>query len=213
MAGSKLTLISALVLLCQVLFSAELTDKQAAFLADAERSMSRIKTLYADFTQIRALKLLKHKVKFNGRFFLQAPDKIAWQVHSPIRYCCIISDNSISQWDSDSDRETVISAKDNSALRVLFEQLHYWFAGKFNSLRKEFDCTVDAGKKTLVFTPKKGFPQSRFIMRISVFLQDDLSCIKQIEVVEKNGDTQTITFSNTVINQELPADAWKTSAK
>ena len=195
------------------LSNSKITEQKEAFLNEAEQSMSKIKTLHAEFIQIRKIKLLKHEVKFKGLFFLQAPDKIAWQVYNPIRYSCVIDNKSISQWDADSKHKTVISVEKNNALRLLFKQLNYWFAGKFSNLRKEFICSIDRDKKILLFKPKKGLPQERFIKSISISLAKDLSCIKRIEIIEGNDDTQTITFYKTVINKKLPASVWQVVPK
>jgi outer membrane lipoprotein carrier protein len=214
MAAERLILFSAAALFFAAGFSAKSADasKEAAFLAEAERNMAKIKTLQAEFVQERTVKLLKNKIKFEGKFFIQMPGKIAWQVYRPVRYICIIRDNSITQWDADSRRKTVISAENNSALQVVFQQLNRWFSGKFNELRRDFDYSADVREKLLKFTPKKGVPQENFVKSISILLNDKLDYIREIRIVEKNGDTQTISFEKTQINQKLPADAFKSDA-
>ncbi|MFA6716369.1 MAG: outer membrane lipoprotein carrier protein LolA [Victivallales bacterium] len=215
MAAKRLILFAVAAILSAAGNSAKCaeTPKEAAFLAKAEHNMAGIKTLQAEFIQERSVKLLKNKIRFEGGFFIQMPGKIAWRVYRPIPYVCIIRDNSITQWDADSRRKTVITAENNSALQVVFQQLNRWFSGKFNELRQDFDCRADIGKKLLRFIPKKGVPQENFIKSISILLNDKLDYIREIRIIEKNGDTQMISFYKTRINQELPADVWNIPAE
>ncbi|MDD5599178.1 MAG: outer membrane lipoprotein carrier protein LolA [Victivallaceae bacterium] len=215
MAAERLILFAAAAFWFAAGFAAECTEdlKEAAFLARAERNMAEIKTLQAEFIQERSIKLLKNRIRFEGRFFIQMPGRIAWQVYRPVRYVCIINDNSITQWDADSRRKTVISAENNSALQVVFQQLNRWFSGKFNELCRDFDYRADIREKVLQFIPKKGVPQENFISSISICLHDSLNYIREIRITEQNGDTQTISFYKTQINQKLPAAAWNIPAK
>lgn len=183
------------------------------FMAQVEQRLGRIKSVQAQFEQRRTLKLLNHAAIFHGEIFIQEPGKLAWHVYTPIRYSCIISGDTMTQWDADSNDTVTISAKQVDALRLLFRQLRYWFSGQFAALSQEFDSTINVKARQLKFSPKLGTPPQRFIKSITITLRDDLAYIQQIVINEKNGDTMTMIFTQTIINQPLPANAWKINRK
>ncbi len=184
------------------------TSPEAKFMARVEQQLGQIKTLQVDFEQQRTLKLLKHKAIFKGKIFMQAPGKLAWHVYRPIRYSCIINGDTMTQWDADSNEVTTIDAKKIGALQLVIRQLQYWFAGNFVALNSDFASKVIIDKQQIEFIPKAATPPARFIQKIIVTLKKDLSYIKKIVIYEKSGDTMTMLFTKTIINQQLPASAW-----
>ena len=210
--GQKILLLVAGILLSGSIADAN-TSPEAKFMARVEQQLGQIKTLQVDFEQQRTLKLLKHKAIFTGKIFMQAPGKLAWHVYQPIRYSCIINGDTMTQWDADSNEVTTINAKKIGALQLVIRQLQYWFAGDFAALNSDFKSKVIINAQQIEFTPKAATPPARFIKRIIVTLKKDLSYIKKIVIYEKGGDTMTMLFAKTIINQKLPANAWDVDLK
>jgi outer membrane lipoprotein-sorting protein len=196
------------LLVCVVVVIAA-DSKEAVSPIDTQIDLPDIATLQAEFTQTKQIALLRHRAVITGELYIEKKNgRMAWHVASPIRYSCVITNESLTQWDIDSNRQVTLSADRYPWLKVLSRNMEDWFSGNFRSMSSEFTAKA-GGKHETLMTARPGSRIAEFIRSIEFHFSDDGSSISRVIFTEVNGDTTDIAFSNIRINQPIPAEKWK----
>jgi len=176
-----------------------------AFLNALGKRVSDFTTLKTEFTQEKEMALFKDKLVMKGRIFLQKPNKISWNVDSPVRYSVLITDKLIRQWDEDTNKVQEISLTKNPLFQTVLKQLTVWFSGEYSSLLAVNDVRVLQDVPLAIeFIPQEKNIAKKAIKNITITFREDQKYLKQIRIQELSGDVTTITFSNTLLN--IPLD-------
>lgn len=175
-----------------------------------EEKLSGIETVQADFVQEKDLAMFKHKMVIRGSLAVKNPDRIAWHVQEPVRYSMVIREAVLKQWDEDTNQVQTLRLDKNPSFKPVFKQLSGWFAGRYAEVRKRYEVTVrDRSPVTLVFRPKKDTGMEKVIEQVVVVFRDDERYIRQLKVLQVNGDKTTFRFLDTRLNEPIDEDVWK----
>lgn len=182
-----------------------------ALLADLQRSLAGATNVQSDFTQEKELSVLRQKVILKGRLAVQQPNRLAWQVSEPIRYNLVLDGTTLRQWDEATDQVQQVSLAGNPVFGVVAAQLQAWFAGRFDTLLKDFTATADASSPspTIVFTPHEGGFIEKSIRTVVLTFRQDHRYLSQMLIEEKSGDRTVMTFTNTVLNAAMDPSFWE----
>ena len=191
-----------------VCFAEESTE---SVLAKIRKGMGAVSTLQAEFVQKKRIASLKHTLTIRGELALDRNGRMAWRVHSPMRYVCLIDGNSLTQWDEDSDSVLKLDASKNPALQVLSKSMSRYFGGRFDEMADEFSISLQ-GPLSLRLVPRKESVISRFIRDIEVETSPDYSFIARVAIREAGGDESVIEYSNVRKNQPVPESIWRAGA-
>ena len=175
-----------------------------------EQSMADVTSLTTEFIQEKTLSLLDQKVVLRGTIYIQKPDLLAWHVTKPIRYSMVVRDDSIRQWDEDTDSVQKISLDRNPAFRAAMTQMRMWFTGAYTSMTEEYDVSlVDTTPTRLRFVPKADSFLHNLIASVAVTFREDETYLQRIEIFEENGDRTTLEFVNPRLNVPIVEEAWE----
>jgi outer membrane lipoprotein-sorting protein len=182
-----------------------------ALLADLQLALAGTTNVQSDFTQEKDLAVLQHKVILKGRLAVQQPAWLSWQVTEPIRYNLVLDGTTLQQWDEATDRIQKMSLAGNPVFGVVAAQLQAWFAGRFDTLLKDFSAVADGSKDspTIVFTPREGTFVEKAIRRVVLTLRPDHRYLSHMLIEEKSGDRTLMTFTNTLLNATLEPTMWE----
>ncbi|MFA6293501.1 MAG: outer membrane lipoprotein carrier protein LolA [Victivallales bacterium] len=207
MRSQRLTgLFCGLLLLCTAL--AATGAEEGVSLIGAHSELQDIDTLQAAFTQTKKIALLNHSVVITGELCLEKTNgRMAWHVASPICYSCVITKQSLTQWDIDSNQQIVLSVDRYPWLKVLSQNLKDWFSGNFQNMSSGFTVKASENRKMLM-TPRPDNRIAEYIRTIEFYFADGGPGISQVIFTEINGDTTEITFANIKINQPIPPEKW-----
>lgn len=190
--------------------SAFAVEGQEALLADLEKNFSMIKTVQTDFKQEKALKIFKRTIHMDGRLVLENPDCMAWRIHSPIHYVLILNGEQALQWDEDSNKVQKQKTSGDPVFEEVIGQIEKWFSGEFKSLLKEYDLTViSEHPPVLQFDPKQDSMVGKVIKSVTIHVRDDRTYVEKIMMEDLGGDTTSIQFVNTVLNEPVSAEEWE----
>ena len=202
----------AILLLFTVLSPAAepvLSPKVADRLKQLETKLSSVRTLKVNFVQEKEMAILENKLILKGRITLQQPDKVAWRVHSPVRYGLCIDGPTLRQWSEDTGSVSQISLAGNPIFTAAVKQIQSWFSGNYTGLAKEFNIALLQDSPLIVqFTPRATSPTREMIRRIVMRFGSDERYLKSMEVDEAGGDKMRIAFSDTVVNPVLSKADW-----
>ena len=131
---------------------------------------------------------------------------LAWIVYTPVRFYCIIYKGKLSSWDMESDTRRVIDLKDHPAFAAMINMMQDFFAGRI-SIEKDYQYSIINAEK-IVLTPRKHSPLAESVKHIDITLFADRRSIRCIRIGTCNGDSNTMTFSNAVLDKPVPETVW-----
>lgn len=162
-----------------------------------------IRTLKADFTQKRHLRIFKDPLISKGRLYYKAPDLLRWEYFSPLRSIMLKRGESINvyqflegAWKADSSQAVEVR-------RMIFAEINRWLKGRFNEAGV-FTPSYDSGPPIrLILIPKEEFKP--FLNRIELIFSERPGIIRSVEMIEPQEARTRIEFTNLEINAHIPA--------
>jgi outer membrane lipoprotein-sorting protein len=175
-----------------------------------EKKMSEVKTIEADFTQEKVLSAFTHPLLSKGKIYIQKPLLFSWRVDTPVKYCMVIKDDSLKQWDEETKQVQHISLSDKPGFSDVIAQIKIWFSGAYSSLVNDYEVKVISEDPVqLEFAPKASNPAGDVIKTVCVSFEKDERYLREIRIQEKGGDKTTLTFSSAKLNTAIDPSAWE----
>lgn len=170
---------------------------------DLKRAAESIRTLKADFTQKRHLKILDAPLISKGRLYYRAPDLLRWEYSSPVRSVMLKRGEGITvyqflegSWKADSSQAVEVR-------RMIFAEINRWLKGRFNEA-SGFTPSYDSGPPVCItMSPREEF--KRFLDRIELIFSERPGIIRSVEMIESQEARTRIEFTNLEINAHIPA--------
>jgi outer membrane lipoprotein-sorting protein len=173
---------------------------------------SGIRTVQARFIETKQIRILEQEMELTGSLAVEKPERLAWRVEKPLACTIIIANGKVSQWDEDSGKIQSFSSRSNPVFAMVLDQMQNWFSGDFISLLADYDVSVkQQNPLMLTFVPLSDSPNAQAIRQVCVTIRDDLRYVQAISIEDTSGDTTTITFIDTRLNQPVPAETWRIS--
>jgi outer membrane lipoprotein-sorting protein len=174
---------------------------------DLKGAAESIRTLKADFTQKRHLKILEAPLISKGKLYYKAPDFLRWEYSSPLRSVMLKRGESINvyqflegEWQADSSQAVEVR-------RIIFAEINRWLKGRFNEA-SAFTPSYNSGPPVrITLTPSEEF--KRFLKRIELIFSDRPGIIRSMEMIESQEARTRIEFTNLEINVHLPAGVFE----
>lgn len=181
-----------------------------ALLEHIQQTLKKVQTVEADFVQEKHLKILDQPLIIRGHFALQKPDRLIWIVREPVRYAVRIEGEEVRQWDEDTKRVDVIHLGGDPTFKAISDQIQSWFLGDYEALAKSYDVVLLSEKPLmLAFTPKPDSMVAKLLKRVAVTFADDEQYIDQMVIDEAGGDSTTLKFVRTQVNQRVKENVWR----
>lgn len=173
------------------------------------KRQTSVTSLEASFTQERKLPSLKSPVSTPGKLMMQRPDKLRWELGSPIETLAV----------SDGTTMTLLQASDKSARQVGTDSpqaKQFSFLGgnalaSPEAFREAFEITdwrVSSGIHQYTLQPKERRMRANVPW---VFLDIDPASneLRALELEMKDKSRIRTVFTNTKLNGKLPTSAFK----
>jgi outer membrane lipoprotein-sorting protein len=162
----------------------------------------QLRSVQADFIQEKHLKILARPIISTGSFTFQAPQSLRWEYRTPIRSILLMHGGKVRKF---VEREGVLTEDKGmrlDAMQVVLAEISNWLDGRFTDNAM---FTVSFPKKqTILLTPKEqGF--AALISSIELKLGDQAGLLDKVIIFEGPGAFTSLTFSNRLLNQEIPA--------
>jgi len=193
------------VLLLAVLLPTLFVRAEEADSAVLDRWIARqanIKTLSADFTQTRALRVLRNPVAARGHIWFQAPGDFRWQVGDPPKVIVLRKDKDVRV--IEPPKKTVeMSAMDQGRREAGLMEIP--FVRSRAELEKRF--TIDELKVQGTVCRLKLTPRDTqgFLTRVDLTFDTEAGHLITLELTFRDGSSMRNEFSNVQMNGKLPA--------
>jgi outer membrane lipoprotein-sorting protein len=178
-----------------------------AILASLEASGRALKTMTADFVEIKVLVLLDEKQETRGNVVLQVPGRLRWNYTLPQPSALLIKDGSFARYIPQSKQVFRGPAKGEADLLV-------GFGPGAADLGKKYAVTL-AGEEAIGGSPAYILDlaprEVGLFSGIRLWVEKTRAMPIQTRLTEPTGDHTTIRFEKVQINGGLPAGAFDLS--
>lgn len=179
-------------------------------LRSLRQKLEAVTSVQADFVQEKNLSIFARTLIIRGHFAVDRPKKLIWHVAEPVKYSIRVEGDEVRFWDEDTDHVQTIRIGPNHSFRAAFEQFQGWFLGDYRTLENSYDVTVESADPiTVSFQPRVNSPMAKIIKRVEATFQSDKAYLQSIVIREGGGDTTTIRFTNTRLNQPISPEIWE----
>ena len=169
--------------------------------------LTDLTSVRATFTQEKELSLFKQKLIIKGRLLLDDKGALLWITDEPVRSALTIRGDTLKQWDGESGRVSSLPVKRIPALPALMNQLQSWFRGDIDTLTRDYDVRVEAeSPPVLVCTPKPKTVAP--FSSVALTLNEQPLHIRQVKLVETNGDRMILNFDRVELNKPVTDSDW-----
>jgi hypothetical protein len=150
----------------------------------------------AEFREIKTLKLLDAPLETRGTVYFAPPSRLARVTREPAETRLVLDGNRMRFQDAAGARD--IDLADNPVARAFADNLIVLWRGDRAALEKIYslDFHADGSRWELALAPRHA-PLDRFVRAID--LKGDGAAMKEMEVVEVDGDTTRTLFEKTDI--------------
>ncbi len=173
-------------------------------LGELQAAAEQTQTLASNFVQEKNLAIFSEKLLSQGRFFYQAPDRLRWELLTPVASGFVLRGGEGERWNSLSQERTSFSVENDPIMGVIAQQLLAWARVDLDWLQRRYQMrlmTDDAD--SLRLTPlDQG--EAGFIDYFLVQFAPDRRYIAAILLVEQGGDSTRIRFTDVQLNKDLP---------
>ena len=155
---------------------------------------SSLKTLQCDFVQTKHLKMLNDDMVSKGKMYYQQNDLLRWEYISPYTYTFIINPK----------RNDVIDVKQNKLFKEIARIMMNSVIGNCLNEEKDFrsNISISKGEWVVSLLPQRKNIKQMF-QRIVLHFSSKQPIVKQVELVEKNGDKTIIDLKNVRTNEAI----------
>ena len=169
------------------------------------QAASAMKTMQCDFTQTKHLKMLNDKMTSKGRMYYQQTNRLRWEYTSPYSYTFILNDDKVLL--KNKQRNDVIDVNKNKLFREIARIMMNSVVGTSLTDDKSFKSTIatNGSEWTATLLPQRKDLRQLF-QKIILHFNRTNAMVKQVELIEKNGDKTVIELNNIKTNEKISAD-------
>ncbi len=201
---ARLTLFLSVLAVCLFAQGKPFSPEFAANLA----RLGTPQTVQGSFTQVRHITSLGMDFTLKGEMAIEKNGRMLWKVDSPLRYICVMTRDTLKQWDGETGKVQEISAKQFPWLRILYDCQAAWISGDLHALSHFFVIAATEPERKLHLIPLQPETKTLF-QKLEITFAEDFRGVASILLHETNGDTLHITFHDLKIDQPIPDSRWQ----
>ena len=166
------------------------------------KATAAVKTIQCDFTQVRQSTMLKEKQTSKGQMYF-AGKNLKWAYISPNKYALIVKGDGQVLIQQDGKTKKA-DGQSGQLFKGISQIVMNSVTGAALSENSDFTVEMYTLGDTWVakLTPKQPRLKKMFIS-IFLYFNDKHNAVTKVEMKEANGDTTTITFANTKLNEKI----------
>ena len=176
-----------------------------AVLAGLSRAAAGIRTLSSDFVQEKYLAIFKDALVSKGRFYYQKPDRLRWELQSPLVSGFALNGDRGRRWHGKDGKSESFDIRNDPVMKVVAEQLLAWARPDFPWLRAHYRMSL-LGTAPVTLRLEPLFETGGMIDHLLIVFAADGSHVARVEIHDQDGDYTRLNFTHTVVNAQLAPD-------
>ncbi len=178
---------------------------RAASALPSEEKDFRIESIQADFTQEKHLKILARPIISTGKLLFQTPRSLRWEYTSPFSSILLMHEGRVKRIIERDGRFQEEKGMQLDAMQVVLTEISSWLDGRFTE--NELFSVSFPDSSTVLLVPKdQAF--AHLIEKIELKLADQQGLLDRVTIIEGPDATTVMSFSNRVLNQDIPATSF-----
>ena len=161
-----------------------------------------IHSLQASFTQRKYMKILKRPLVSTGSIFYQAPGRLRWEYHDPIRQVLLVNGSKIKKYITEGKRLIEDHSGSVEAMRMIMDHIASWLTGDFEK-DGMFSKELQAQTPPCIVLKPITEPTSRFIRSIKLVPGKNPGVLERIEIEEFGDASTVIEFDMVLLNTSI----------
>ena len=177
----------------------------APILADLQRKMSTLTSVYLEFEQERHLALFAEPLKSQGVMAIDRPDLIRWETTAPYQSILLGSHKSVAQFEQVEGQWKKLKLGFPQMLKRVMEQMSLMHQGKLDALTADFTLSVATGSVAVVTMVPKDKDVRTMLASLEIRMEPDFSATREVVMNEPGGDKTRILFRREKRAVKFPA--------
>ncbi len=173
----------------------------SGFALRLQKHYESVKTISADFMQLKQSALFDEPLDSKGLFYFEKPDKIRWEQQEPSASYFIINKDQVIQYDGESVKK---STGMNMQMSIFRQFILSTIDGSIlNDKAFEKDFQPINGKMYITLIPLDKRMAKR-LQKIELKFDEKSLLLDQLKMYENADDFTEITFTDQKVNAEIP---------
>jgi outer membrane lipoprotein-sorting protein len=161
-----------------------------------------LRSIQADFTQVKNLVILSEKITSKGRFWFMKQNKVRMEYSSPYKYLMVIHGEKMMV--KDDVKTTTLSSRNNKMLeyvnRIIIDCVQGTAIDSRDFKNRIFE---NNGNFLIEMAPVKKEMRDYF-SAISLYIDKGDYSVSRMDMTEPGGDNTIFTFINRKFNEAIP---------
>lgn len=163
---------------------------------------SEVKTIGSDFTMEQHLAIAEKPLLSAGKFYFERPGFLRWEYTRPFAHGILLDGDNAYSWKQIGKKKDVKDVSAQPFAKIMARQIYIFVSMDTEEIAKIYN--LEERGQGLDLLPKDN-SASQTVERIKLFFNDDANAVTRVEMLDKSGEKTIISFSNTLLNQDLPA--------
>ena len=176
------------------------------FLDRIQQVSDTVHSFSCSFSQEKRLALFSAPVSFQGKLYIDRPDKLRWEFIAPVPSALLFDGNEGRRCD-DQMASSRFNLATDPVMSIVAKQLWLWLGGDYQGIDKLYSLEKE-GASTLVVTPTDN-DTGQYISSVRISFDEMSLQPRKVEISEAGGDLTIIAFHDPVINTELAVTLFK----
>lgn len=186
---------------------AEETDLQAV-LAELQQAAAETHSLSSNFEQEKHLTIFAETLFSQGRFVYQKPDRLRWELLTPVASGFVLQGKQGERWNALSREQRSFSVKNDSIMGMIAQQLLAWARVDLDWLQNRYRIELQSSEPISLRLYPINADEAGLISYLQVLFSADHRHVAEVLMVDQEGDSTLLRFSDVQINTKLPTDAF-----
>jgi outer membrane lipoprotein-sorting protein len=161
---------------------------------------AKIKTMQADFTQKKFMKILSRPLVSEGRFYYDAPDAFRWEYMTPLRSIVISRSNKTRRFIYSDGKMVEDKSGGAQGMQIVLNDVSGWISGRFDQ-NPSFNASITEGVNTTITLTPAGKNMAGFIQKIEIVLSPKTATVQSVKIIEDANTFTHIEFHNVQTNK------------
>lgn len=204
-----LLMIVSLSLLCAPkVCRAEKTVLQA-LLNELKDAAAQTTTLESRFVQEKHLAIFAEKLLSQGRFAYRKPDRLRWELLSPMSSGFVLRGASGERWNSLSKEQGRFTVESDPIMGMIAQQLLAWARVDTDWLQQRYQMELLSSQPVKLRLTPLDQGEAGFIDFLQIVFADDRRHVAEVLMVEQGGDSTLLRFTDVQLNTDLTGEAFQ----
>ncbi|OQX08026.1 MAG: hypothetical protein BWK76_24135 [Desulfobulbaceae bacterium A2] len=170
--------------------------------AAADAAAPRLRSVQADFTQEKHLRILARPLVSSGRLLFQTPGSLRWEYTAPVPSILLLHGGTMKKFVRREGQMVEEPGMGLDAMQFVLAEISGWLDGRFAD--NEVFGVTRPDEETVLLTPK-GQGMAAIISSIELKLADRSGLLDRVTIFEGPDSRTVLSFDRRLLNQEIPA--------